>query len=130
QTYSPQHPVIQAVQSYDYQSFTQAELAQREVLSYPPYGKLILLKMTSLDAVEVENTAEIIADKLADTDLNYEILGPAPASIMRVARRYRWQILLKFPLDVPVELPYLAELRSLCPSGVSFSIDVDPLNLG
>jgi primosomal protein N' (replication factor Y) len=130
QTYSPQHPVIQAVQSYDYQSFTQAELAQREVLSYPPYGKLILLKMTSLDAVEVENTAEIIADKLVDTDLNYEILGPAPASIMRVARRYRWQILLKFPLDIPVELPYLAELRSLCPSGVSFSIDVDPLNLG
>lgn len=130
QTYSPQHPVIQAVQSYDYQSFTQAELAQREVLSYPPYGKLILLKLTSLDAVEVENTAEIIADKLADIDLNYEILGPAPASIMRVARRYRWQILLKFPLDVPIELPYLAELRSLCPIGVSLSIDVDPLNLG
>lgn len=130
QTYSPQHPVIQAVQRYDYQSFIQTELEQRKVLSYPPYGKLILLKMTSLDAVEVENTAEIIADKLADTDLNYEILGPAPASIMRVARRYRWHILLKFPLDVPVELPYLAELRNLCPLGVSFSIDVDPLNLG
>ncbi|MGC1395273.1 MAG: primosomal protein N', partial [Coleofasciculaceae cyanobacterium] len=130
QTYSPQHPVIKAVQSYDYQSFTTQELAQREVLSYPPYGKLVLLKLTSLDAVEVENTAEIIADKLADTDLNYEILGPAPASVMRVARRYRWQILLKFPLDVPVELPYLTELRSLCPPGVSFGIDVDPLNLG
>lgn len=130
QTYSPQHPVIQAVQRYDYQSFMQTELEQRVALSYPPYGKLILLKMTSLDNVEVENTAERIADKLADTKLNYEILGPAPASIMRVARRYRWQILLKFPLDVPVEFSYLAELRSLCPDGVSFSIDVDPLNLG
>jgi primosomal protein N' (replication factor Y) len=130
QTYSPQHPVIQAVQRYDYESFTQTELEQRAALNYPPYGQLILLKLTSLDAVEVENTAERIADKLADTETNYEILGPAPASIMRVARRYRWQILLKFPLDVPVELQDLSELRSLCPSGVSLSIDVDPLNLG
>lgn len=130
QTYSPQHPVIQAVQSYDYQSFISKELEQRELLNYPPYGQLILLKLTSLDAVEVENTAEKIADKLADSTLNYEILGPAPASIMRVARRYRWHILLKYPLDVPVEFPCLAELRSLCPPGVSLSIDVDPLNLG
>jgi primosomal protein N' (replication factor Y) (superfamily II helicase) len=129
QTYSPQHPVIQAVQRYDYQSFIQTELEHRAELSYPPYGHLILLKMTSLDAAEVENTAEIIADKLADTELNYEILGPAPASIMRVARRYRWQILLKFPLDVPVELQ-LSELRSLCPPGVSLNIDIDPLHLG
>ncbi len=129
QTYSPQHPVIQAVQRYNYQSFIETESEQRAALSYPPYGKLILLKLTSLDAVEVENTAELIADKLADTELNYEILGPAPASIMRVARRYRWQILLKFPLDVPMELQ-LSELRSLCPSGVSLNIDIDPLNLG
>jgi primosomal protein N' (replication factor Y) (superfamily II helicase) len=129
QTYSPQHPVIQAVQRYDYDAFTQEELAQREVLSYPPYGKLILFKITGLDAVEVENTAEFIADYLMDQETNYEILGPAPASIMRVARRFRWQILLKFPLDVFVELK-ISELRSLCPSGVSLSIDVDPLNLG
>lgn len=129
QTYSPQHPVIKAVQRYDYDAFTTQELEERAVLNYPPYGKLILLKLTSLDAIEVETTAEAIADYLIEQETNYEILGPAPASIMRVARRYRWQILLKFPLDVPVELK-ISELRSLCPSGVSFSIDVDPLNLG
>jgi primosomal protein N' (replication factor Y) len=48
---------------------------------------------------------------------------------MRVARRYRWQILLKFPPDIPVELPDLSELRAICPSGVSLTIDVDPLNM-
>jgi primosomal protein N' len=41
QTYSPQHPVIQAVQRHDYESFTQEELEQREALNYPPYGHLI-----------------------------------------------------------------------------------------
>lgn len=129
QTYSPYHPVIQAVQRHDYESFSQAELEQRAALNYPPYGHLILLRVSGLDAAEVEKAAEQIADKLIDTGSEYEILGPAPASIMRVARRYRWQILLKFPLDMPVELPDLEELRAICPKDISLSIDVDPLNM-
>jgi primosomal protein N' (replication factor Y) len=129
QTYSPQHPVIQAVQRHDYESFTEAELEQRAALNYPPYGHLILLRLSGLDATEVENAAEQLGDRLA-AGSEYEILGPAPASIMRVARRYRWQILLKFPPDTPVELPNLTQLRDLCPKDISLTIDVDPLNLG
>jgi len=129
QTYSPQHPVIQAVQRHDYESFTQAELEQREALNYPPYGHLILLRLSGLDAAEVEKVAKELADRLGAAGSEYEILGPAPASIMRVARRYRWQILLKFPPEVPVELPNLSQLRAICPKDVSLTIDVDPLNM-
>jgi primosomal protein N' (replication factor Y) len=129
QTYSPQHPVIQAVQRHDYESFTQAELEQRSALNYPPYGHLILLRLSGLDAAEVEKVAEELADRLGAAGSEYEILGPAPASIMRVARRYRWQILLKFPSDVSVELPNLTELRAICAKDVSLTIDVDPLNM-
>jgi primosomal protein N' (replication factor Y) len=129
QTYSPQHPVIQAVQRHDYESFTQAELEQREALNYPPYGHLILLRLSGLDAAEVEKVAEELADRLGAAESEYEILGPAPASVMRVARRYRWQILLKFPPNVPVELPNLTEWRAICPKDVSLTIDVDPLNM-
>jgi primosomal protein N' (replication factor Y) len=129
QTYSPHHPVIQAVQRHDYESFTQAELEQRAELNYPPYGHLILLRLSGLDAAEVERVAEQIADRLSVAGSDYEILGPAPAGIMRVARRYRWHILLKFPLDAPVELPDLKELRDICARDVSLTIDVDPLNM-
>jgi primosomal protein N' (replication factor Y) len=129
QTYSPQHPVIQAVQRHEYESFTSQELEQRAALNYPPYGHLILLRLSGLDAAEVENAAEQLADRLSTAESEYEILGPAPASIMRVARRYRWQILLKFPPDVPVEFPDLSELRAICSSSVSLTIDVDPLNM-
>jgi primosomal protein N' (replication factor Y) len=129
QTYSPQHPVIQAVRRHDYESFAQTELEQRAALQYPPYGHLILLRLSGLDAADVENTALRLADRLSVTESDYEILGPAPASIMRVARRYRWQILLKFPPDVPVVLPNLAQLRELCPKDISLTIDVDPLNM-
>ncbi|WP_041779912.1 primosomal protein N' [Allocoleopsis franciscana] len=129
QTYSPQHPVIQAVRRHDYETFAQTELEQRAALQYPPYGHLILLRLSGLDAADVENTALRLAEQLSATESDYEILGPAPASIMRVARRYRWQILLKFPLDVPVVLPNLAQLRERCPKDISLTIDVNPLNM-
>ncbi len=130
QTYSPQHPVIQAVQRHDYQAFISAELDQREALEYPPYGKLILLRLSSGDGAQVQATAESLAqacENLVGSD--GEILGPAPATIMRVNRRYRWQILLKFPATMELDLPDVSVLRDLCPQSVSLMIDVDPLSI-
>jgi primosomal protein N' (replication factor Y) len=129
QTYSPQHPVIQAVKRHDYESFARTELEQRAALNYPPYGHLILLRLSGLEEADVENAAVAIADRLEKAGSGYEILGPAPAGIMRVARRYRWQILLKFPLDRAIELPMWTELRDLCPKDISLTIDVEPLNM-
>jgi primosomal protein N' (replication factor Y) len=66
------------------------------------------------------------------TQGRYEVLGPSPAMVLRVAQRYRWQVLLKGetngPTSTPVEL-HLEELRSVCGPGVSLTIDVDPVNL-
>ncbi|MBD2532305.1 primosomal protein N' [Nostoc flagelliforme FACHB-838] len=128
QTYTTEHAVIAAVRSHDYQSFSQAELEQRQALNYPPYGRLILLRLSSLDPIQVQNTAQIIATAL-NTEEEFEILGPAPASILRVANRYRWQILIKFAPEALPQLPDWEEVRSLCPSSVSLTIDVDPINI-
>ncbi|TAF07875.1 MAG: primosomal protein N' [Nostocales cyanobacterium] len=128
QTYTPEHPVIEAVKTHDYQSFCDAELEQREALNYPPYGRLILLRLSSLDPMQVQNTAQIIATNFSE-QAGFEILGPAPASILRVANRYRWQILLKFAPDALPNLPDWGEIRALCPSSVSLTIDVDPINI-
>lgn len=130
QTYSPEHPVIQAVITHDYDNFSKTELSHRAELNYPPYGKLILIKLSSIESNEVQQAAETIADQLIDmVGTEYEILGPAPASIMRVARRYRWQILIKFPEVVQSTLPDLNTLRSHLPKSVSMTIDVDPINM-
>ncbi|MGB7379660.1 MAG: primosomal protein N' [Rivularia sp. (in: cyanobacteria)] len=128
QTYTTEHSVIEAVQQHDYLTFIQDELEQREALNYPPYGRLILLRLSSFDSIQVENTATEIAEKLLQRS-HIDILGPAPASILRVANRYRWQILLKFaPEDLP-ELPDWEEIRQMCPNSVSLTIDIDPLNI-
>lgn len=77
QTYSPEHPVIQAVRGHDYQSFTEAELNHRSALNYPPYGRLVLLKLSGVDGAEVQETAEVLADACRSAlESACEILGP------------------------------------------------------
>lgn len=137
QTYNPTHPVIQAVQRYDSAAFMEAELEQRRALNYPPYGQLILLRVSGPDPGGVEATAqtlaEVLAQELAPATFAWELLGPAPATILRVAQRYRWQILLKLPGQRQGHWPGyslpIARLRSHCPGTVRLAIDVDPLNL-
>lgn len=131
QTYSPEHPVVQLAAQHNYLGFLQAELQQRQEMHYPPYGQLILLRLSSPNPEVVQATAEALAALLApDVAGDYEILGPAPAQVMRVARRFRWQILLK-RLPEATRQQWLLDpqrLRSHCPSTVSLTIDVDPLN--
>ncbi len=129
QTYSPENPVIQAVKRQQYEPFVATELEQREALSYPPYGRLVLFRFSGVHAVSVQKAAERIAEALLQTQKTYEVLGPAPATILRIAQRYRWQILIKFPPNCCAELPDIETMRSLIPSTVSFTIDVDPMNL-
>ncbi|HEY9696941.1 MAG TPA: primosomal protein N' [Trichocoleus sp.] len=131
QTYSPEHPVVEAVKAQNYAAFAELELENRSALHYPPYGSLLLLRLSGIDEALVRQAAELLASQLRAClpDTTYELLGPAPASIARVARRYRWQILLKNLSDQT--LPHLnpTALRAACPPGVSLIIDVDPLHL-
>lgn len=128
QTYTPEHPVIQAVQRHDYESFVATELQQRQELNYPPYGRLILLRLSSFNQQNVEETAKKLAELLLENNLDsdFELLGPAPAPILRVANRYRWQILIKTSQDSSIILPKLSEFNS---GSVYITIDIDPLHL-
>nr|WP_242020207.1 primosomal protein N' [Nodosilinea sp. FACHB-131] len=129
QTYTPDHPVVEAVTHHAYEGFIAAEWAQRQLLQYPPAGQMVLLRLSSTDPNAVQQTAEILAQYVTQllAGSAYQLLGPAPAPIPRVARRYRWHLVVKGPLDEP--LPNLQDLKQYCPTQVSLTIDVDPLNL-
>ncbi|GBF79236.1 primosomal protein N' [Aphanothece sacrum] len=130
QTYSPEHPVIQAVKQHDYHRFIEEELPRRQELNFPPYGRLILIRLSGLDAAEVQQSAMILGEFCQQKiGSGCEILGPAPASIMRIANRYRWHILLKFDPNPEVIIPDVNEFKKLCPQSVSISLDIDPLRI-
>jgi primosomal protein N' (replication factor Y) len=130
QTYTPEHPVIRAVQTHDYEGFVETELMHRESLNYPPYGSLVLIRFSGLDGEAVQKSAENVAEECVNNfGSDWDILGPAPATIMRVANRYRWQILLKSSGDKADIGGLFRPLKSLVLPKVSMAIDVDPLTI-
>lgn len=130
QTYTPEHPVIQAAQAYDFDNFMQCELKHRFALCYPPVGQMALFHLSSADAIAVEAAADKLADYLQAQNSEWDVLGPAPASVTRVKNRYRWQVLLKFKNSDISQLPHLETLRALIASkSVRIAIDVDPLTI-
>lgn len=133
QTYVPEHRVIQAVKEYDWKTFATQELSDRQPLGYPPHAQLILLRLNSPDPEQVSTTALAIAQQLQTlppiAEGTWEVLGPAPAAIAKIADRYRWQILLKgSPKNFYQLSKALCDLKDQCPRSTRLSIDVDPLN--
>ncbi len=130
QTYNPDHPTIHAVRGQNYQQFIDKELVARQEWAYPPYGRMVLLRFHSEDAALVEAVTGRVADRLIDDAAvyQYQVLGPTPAVVMRVANRYRWQIMLKYLPEMPLQLPDLAAIYDSLGDKVSMSIDVEPLN--
>ena len=53
QTYNPEHPAVAALPPHDYEGFARAELAQRREAAYPPFSRLIALRLEGADGTEV-----------------------------------------------------------------------------
>ncbi|MEI6427621.1 MAG: primosomal protein N' [Pseudanabaena sp. ELA607] len=132
QTYTPEHSVITAVQRYELIEFMAEELAMREAMTYPPYGAMALIHLSSLNQELTATKAHDLANYLRQNldDAVWQVLGAVPATIPKVADRYRWQILLKFPLSCYDQLPTLTKLKELINhTQVRIGINVDPVTL-
>ena len=129
QTYTPEHSVIKAVSGHDYESFIKTELTDRYNLGFPPYGELILLRLTGQNEAQIQLKAEELVEVIAAMS-DCEILGPAPAGIPRVANRYRWQILLKFSQSEQKRALNWTRIRDVLGSSmISLLIDIDPISI-
>ena len=123
QTYSPSHPVVQAVASHDYQALYREEAALRARLRYPPFGRLVRLTCSLANGARAREEAARQAARLREIvqkeGLDLDVLGPAPAYPLRLRGRFRWHITLRGP-D-----PHVLLRRWSLPEG--WAIDVDPL---
>ncbi|MHB1356841.1 MAG: primosomal protein N' [Anaerolineae bacterium] len=126
QSYSPEHPAIQAASRHDVDGFYRQEIAFRREHWYPPLSKLVALRYLNSSAVaaqlEVEHLAELLRqrkDRLGIPDL--DIIGPTPSFFSRIKGRYRWQILLRG------NNPALLVRDLILPLG--WQVDVDPVSL-
>jgi primosomal protein N' (replication factor Y) (superfamily II helicase) len=137
QTYAPDHYVIQHLIDHDYKGFFAAEIDFRRALNYPPFSRLVCLRLEGPRFEEVENNARMLGRTLRDNTSHnarfrekIEILGPAPAPIEKLRNRYRWQLLLKGKKSSAL-LELAKQAREMFPRSrtIRLHIDVDPYNM-
>jgi primosomal protein N' (replication factor Y) len=92
QTRKSDHPAIHFAKNHNYEGFADYELQQREMLSYPPYSRLIKFTFKGRDVNKVQAVALQMADDLEQTIGFPSVTGPAPAAIERLNREYVWEL--------------------------------------
>jgi primosomal protein N' (replication factor Y) len=142
QTYAPHHYSIRAAREQDYPRFIRRELELRRELSYPPFAKLAMVRIEGEDPEAVSRIAAAAAHALARAADAYRrtaspdvirVLGPAPAPIERIKKRYRWQVMVKSENLTALRTALSAMRAALGPrarqSNVYLGIDVDPVRM-
>lgn len=127
QTFSPQHPVMQALRRGEQDVFYRRELAGRQRFGYPPFRTLINLIVTGSAEDDARGVADALADGLRPVA---DVLGPSPAPLPKRRGRTRYQVLVKDGEDGAARqaLPGLLATLTM-PRTVKVTIDVDPVDL-
>lgn len=137
QTYTPQNPVIQSAAKQDYRAFYAYELESRRALGAPPFSDLFVFTVTGLSEPQVIRAAEELAALLRSAadgpykDLNSKVLGPAPASIARLNKRYRYTVSFRGKTDKRTKEMISAVLTACDKAGLTrltaISADINPM---
>ncbi len=128
QTFSPEHPVMQALVAGDLRAFMAQESAARRPGGWPPHGRLAALIVSADDAQSADEAARDLGRAAPRAD-GVTVLGPAPAPLAILRGRHRRRLLLKARRDVSVQ-PLLREWLAAVRvgRGVRVDVDVDPVS--
>ena len=131
QTYSPDHPVIRHLVDGRYERFLEEESALRRQAGLVPFARACLLRLSGESATDTATAGTLLAERIRAgcTAAGWQLLGPAPAPVARVAGRSRWQLLLHGPRESEIPLPSGTGLWEGLPKDVSLAVDPDPLQL-
>ena len=131
QTYSPDHPVIRHLVDGRYERFLEEESTLRREAGLVPFARACLIRLSGESASDTATAGTLLAERIRAgcAAAGWQLLGPAPAPVARVAGRSRWQLLLHGPQDSEIPLPPGTGLWEGLPKDVSLAVDPDPLQL-
>ncbi len=120
-------------------AFYAEEARQRRILAYPPFSRLVLLRIEGANQAAARDRARELARDLRarlpefrGANPPVEVLGPTAAPLSRLVGRWRFQLVLR-GRDVRRFRAWLSDVRPLlrgaARGGVRVAVDVDPRNL-
>ena len=99
QTFTPDNEVITSAAHQDYNSFYAAEIRIRRARRYPPFADIFTLTVSGGEEGAVLRAAAQLREAMragtsypTAANMAVEILGPAPAPVVKVNNRYRYRI--------------------------------------
>ena len=128
QSFSPEHPVMQALVGGDIAAFMAAEAEGRRPGHWPPFGRLAALIVFGEDMGETDRVAAALGRAAPHGD-GIEVLGPAPAPLAMLRGRHRRRLLLKTRRDImtqPILRDWLGAVA--VPRSVRVDVDIDPVS--
>ena len=135
QTFFPDHYAIRLAADQNYGGFFSKEMGFRRMMHYPPVTALANIVAQHEKLEKAAEVAKDIGDFFTKAEAQFpgiKILGPGPAPLARVERRFRIQFLLKSVSRARLHA-LLKQLADHCAqSGIQpreVMIDVDPVNI-
>lgn len=133
QTYTPGHEAVKLVKTHDYEALYKSEIAERSLMWYPPFCKIIGVQFQGTSENLVSQCARYFVKELGDIKSfgqKLQVLGPIPSYISKIKNKYRWQIIFKCEDDDALgERLYDAETacgNNKLYAGISVIIDKSP----
>ncbi len=130
QTRQPEHPAVHLACQNNVQGFVERELSERQELNYPPYSRLAMIRLDAVEREPLRAASDLVARVArgaATSDV--EVLGPAPAPLLRLRNRFRYRLLLKSAQRAALRQVLLAVARTTLDRRVRVAIDVDPISM-
>ena len=126
QTLHPENNVLKALLNNDRALFMDFEKESRQILHYPPYGKLAALIISGGNQQQTAAVASAFGRTAPDTE-NISVLGPAPAPLFMLRDKYRYRLMLKTTRNINIQQVLSEWLKMVkVPSNVRVEVDIDP----
>ena len=133
QTYEPAHPVLQDVLRNDFRGLYDKQMVIRRQFGYPPFYRLILIRLKHQDYQKLNPAAAELASMLRPI-FKQDLLGPEYPVVSRVKNLYIKQMMVKFRRDYntqKVKELIAQQIRLFQQNSeykaVQVQIDVDPM---
>ena len=95
QTYTPGNEVIRCAVEQDYAAFYAQEIRLRQSRMYPPFADLFVFTVSGGEEGGTLRRAMLLRERLEQLfGVDADVLGPAPAPILKVNNRYRYRCTL------------------------------------
>ncbi|WP_419016182.1 replication restart helicase PriA [Dysosmobacter sp.] len=101
QTYTPGNDVIRCAARQDYDAFYESEIRMRRLRRYPPFADLFTVTVSGTEegrvlraTVSVRETLRQLCRRPELAAGEPEVLGPAPAPVVKVNNRFRYRCTL------------------------------------